>query len=268
MANLLIIPSVDLTQGQCVRRVMGVPGTEELYTDMSEHPVELAQLWRRENAKTIHVTDLDSWAGKDSTKTLDTVIAMQKAVDIPIELVTLQRSAEVYHRLLTEGVYRIALNVLALTDPDDVEDLLDEFSPSRVVFAARALEGDIDLGPGVGMVNDEEFINHVYDLGGKRLIYTEQRWEGALTGQDLETINRIAALTTMRITTAGGIASPEHLWELQRLAPPTLDSVVIGRALYENRFPCQAIWRVAEATLEPPLHASAMHEQQSSISKL
>ena len=250
-----------------MRCVKGVPGTEDLYTDMSEHPVELAQLWRRENAKVIHVTDLDSWAGKDCTKTLNTVIQMQKAVDIPIELVTLQRSAEIYHRLLTAGVYRVALNVLALTDPDDVEDLLDEFSPSRVVFAARALEGDIDLGPGVGMVNDEEFINHVYDLGGKRLIYTEQSWEGALTGQDLETVRRITSLTTMRVTTAGGIASPEHLWSLQDNAPPTLDSVVIGRALYENRFPCQAIWRVAEATLEPALHANVVGEQ-SSISKL
>lgn len=267
MANLLIIPSVDLTQGQCVRRIIGVHGTEELYTDMSEHPVELAQLWRRENAKVIHVTDLDSRTGKDSTKTLNTVIEMQKAVDIPIELVTLQRSAEIYKRLLKAGVYRIALNVLALTDPDDVEDLLDEFSPSRVVFAARALEGDIDLGPGVGMVNDEEFINHVYDLGGKRLIYTEQSWEGALTGQDLATVQRITSLTNMRVTTAGGIASPEHLWNLQDNAPPTLDSVVIGRALYENRFPCQAIWRVAEATLEPPLHTTTVHEQ-SSISKL
>ena len=267
MANLLIIPSIDLVQGQSVRRVMGVPGTEELYTEMSEHPVELAQLWRRENAKVIHVTDLDSWAGKDCTKTLNAVVEMQKAVDIPIELVSLQRSAEIYHRLLSEGVYRVALNVLAMTDPDDVEDLLNEFSPSRVVFAARAFEGDIDLGPGVGMVNDEEFINHVYDLGGKRLIYTEQSWEGALTGQDLATITRITSLTTMRVTTAGGIASPEQLWALQRDAPPSLDSVVIGRALYENRFPCQAIWRVAEATLEPPLHATVVGEQ-SSISKL
>jgi phosphoribosylformimino-5-aminoimidazole carboxamide ribotide isomerase len=26
-----------------------------------------------------------------------------------------------------------------------------------------------------------------------------------------------------------------------------VDSVIIGRALYENRFPCQKLWRVAES---------------------
>lgn len=68
---------------------------------------------------------------------------------------------------------------------------------------------------------------------------------------------------------AGGIASPEQLWELQRSAPANVDSVVIGRALYENRFPCQGIWREIEAKLEPQIHAHATDNiQQSSISRL
>jgi phosphoribosylformimino-5-aminoimidazole carboxamide ribotide isomerase len=30
------------------------------------------------------------------------------------------------------------------------------------------------------------------------------------------------------------------------LTPLGIDSVIIGRALYENRFPCQELWRIAE----------------------
>jgi phosphoribosylformimino-5-aminoimidazole carboxamide ribotide isomerase len=57
----------------------------------------------------------------------------------------------------------------------------------------------------------------------------------------------------MRITAAGGVSSPSHLWALQELQPLGLDSVIVGRALYENKFPCQKIWRQAEARLEVPI---------------
>jgi phosphoribosylformimino-5-aminoimidazole carboxamide ribotide isomerase len=267
---LLIIPAIDLTQGHASRCICGVPGTERLYSEISDHPVELAQLWRRENAKCLHVTDLDSWReGADHAANIDAVIAMQKAVDIPVQFIARQTSVEDCRRLLTEGVYRVALNTVAWTDPDGVRELIDAFGPSRVIFGVRAHDGDVDLGSDVGMVSDEEFIRHIYELGGRRIVYTEVDWEGKLCGEDLDTIQRIAAVAPVRITMAGGIASPEHLWELEERVPRNVDSLVIGRAMYENRFPCQNIWRIAEAELEPEIHAHANEiEQQSSISRL
>lgn len=266
---LLVIPAIELTKGHCSRCIVGVPGTENLYADLSDHPIELAQLWRRENAKCIHVTDADSFSGQSSIEMMNMVINMQQAVDIPIQYVSFQQTIGAYRYLLENGVYRVAINRLAWSDPGAVRELLDEFTSSRVIFAARAVDGDIDLGDGIGMVNDEEFIKHVYGLGGRRLIYSEFGWEGALSGQDPETVRRIAAVSKMRITTAGGVASPQQLWALQGLGIPTFDSVVIGRALYENRFPCQGMWRKIEAKLEPEIHAHASETiVQSSISKL
>jgi len=246
-----------------------VPGTEQLYSEISEHPVELAQLWRRENAKCIHVTDVDSFAGGSSAVNLTTAIEMQKAVDIPIQFVTKQEAAETYRMLLEAGVYRVAISTAAWADSGGVQQLVDEFGPSRVIFGVRAHHGDVDLGARSGMVSDEEFIRHCYELGGRRIVYTEVDWEGRLTGEDLDTIMRISAVAPVRITMAGGIASPQHLWSLQNSVPRSVDSVVIGRAMYENRFPCQNIWRSIEAELEPEIHAHAMDiEQQSSISLL
>jgi phosphoribosylformimino-5-aminoimidazole carboxamide ribotide isomerase len=273
---LLVIPAIELTQGHCSRCIEGEPGTEGLYAELQDHPVELAQLWRRENAKCIHVTDADSFSGVHLPYMVETVIAMQQAVDIPLQFVSTQTNVDVYRELLQRGVYRVAINTLAWTQPDAVHDLLDDFGPSRVIFAVRAVDGDIDLGHGLGMINDEEFIAHVYELGGRRLVYSEAGWEGALSGQTPETVHRIARCSTMRITTAGGIASPQTLWALQKLGIPQFDSVVIGRALYENRFPCQQIWRITEAKLEPQIHAEVLAHGnnglqgnvQSSISRL
>jgi len=269
MPNILIIPSVDLVRGRCGRCIAGLPGTERMYTEFSDEPVRLAQLWRRENAKCIHVTDIDSFRGSDDAETIEQAVAMQAAVDIPVQFVATLPTVDAYRRILDRGVYRVAINTLAYTEPDAVHELLEQYGTSRVVFGLRAHNGDVDLGAGTEQTTDEDYIRHVYAIGGRRLIYSETDWEGHLTGESIDTIRRIAAAAPLRITTAGGIAGPEHLWDVQRNAPPNVDSVVIGRALYENRFPCQAIWRMAEAMIEPQLaHPSSQHGVQSSISAL
>lgn len=269
MGHVLVIPAIDLVSGRCARCIKGVPGTESLYAELSDNPVELAQLWRRENAKCIHVTDVDSFKGCDDALTRATAIRMQQAVDVPIQFISSLPHIDLYRQLLEEGVYRVSINTLVWTDGDAVRELLELYGPSRVIFGLRAHNGDVDPGDGCSMVSDEEYIRHVYDLGGRRLVYSETDWEGHLTGESIDTIRRIAAVTPIRITTAGGIASPQHLWEIQAQAPKNVDSVVIGRALYENRFPCQAIWRIAEACLEPELHhQGSTAGVQSSISCL
>ncbi|NQW29663.1 MAG: hypothetical protein HQ472_04040 [Ignavibacteria bacterium] len=267
--RLLIIPSIDLVDGHCARCIVGEPGTEQLYSEISGHPVELAQLWRRENAKCIHVTDIDSFMNRDSAANIAVVGLMQQAVDVPIEFVSFQTSTEPLIKLLESGVYRVAINASLYTEPDAVRQMLETYGVSRIVFGVRAHGGQVDLGPEVGLVSDEEFISRAHKIGGTRIIYTERDWEGTLSGEDFETIKRIADVAPMRITMAGGIASPQHLWELQDNAPKNVDSVVIGRAMFENRFPCQKIWRMVEAKLEPDIHKNASTiTEQSSISLL
>lgn len=262
---LLIIPAIDLTGGQALRCIRGVPGTEELYSQISEQPVELAQLWRRENAKCLHVTDVDSWKGQTSDVNDRTVVQMQRSVDVPVQYVTRRNTVDAYRLLLEQGVYRVALNVVVWTDPEGVRQLLQQYGPSRVIFGIRAHDGKIELGDGAGTVSDEDFIRRVESLGGKRLLYTEVDWEGNLTGEDLATIRRVAAVAPLRMTMAGGIASPQQLWSLQQDVPRNVDSVVIGRAMYENRFPCQGMWRDIEAQVEPSIHkrAHTIGEQSS-----
>lgn len=262
---LLIIPAIDLTNGQALRCIRGVPGTEELYSQISEQPVELAQLWRRENAKCLHVTDVDSWKGQPSEVNDRMVVQMQKSVDVPVQYVTRRSTVDAYRLLLEQGVYRVALNVVVWTDPEGVRQLLQQYGPSRVIFGIRAHDGKIELGDGAGTVSDEDFIRRVESIGGKRLLYTEVDWEGNLTGEDLATIRRVAAVAPLRMTMAGGIASPQQLWSLQQDVPRNVDSVVIGRAMYENRFPCQGMWRDIEAQVEPSIHqrAHTIGEQSS-----
>ena len=106
---LLIIPSIDLSNAHALRCVVGTPGTEALYSEISDHPVELAQLWRRENAKCIHVTDTDSLKGANCIANLAMAIELQKAIDIPVQFLTWQPTVDDYRRLLDAGALRIRI---------------------------------------------------------------------------------------------------------------------------------------------------------------
>jgi phosphoribosylformimino-5-aminoimidazole carboxamide ribotide isomerase len=88
-------------------------------------------------------------------------------------------------------------------------------------------------------------------IGFRRLVYTDIRLDGTMHGVNLELLRELATKTGMRVTSAGGVGGLEDLLKIQELEPLGVDSVVIGRALYQNRFSCQALWRMCEARNYP-----------------
>jgi phosphoribosylformimino-5-aminoimidazole carboxamide ribotide isomerase len=56
--------------------------------------------------------------------------------------------------------------------------------------------------------------------------------------------------TGIKITASGGVSGFKDLIRMQELEKFGVDSVIVGKALYENRFPCQALWRLNEKELE------------------
>lgn len=250
---ILLIPSIDLSGGHCARCIVGEPGTENMYHQISDHPFELARLWRRENAKSLHITDLDGMAGRDNTANCETILEIVRSVDIPIELLTNFHSIEECRFWLERGIYRVIINELIYTNPEDVRALIEEFTPSKVIVGIRAKDGQVVFPSLEKDVTDTEYALFAKSLGIKRLVYSDISWEGSLSGPDFEMLRRIARESGLRVTEAGGISSPQQLWKVQELQRDGVDSAIVGRALYENRFPCQKIWRQVEAELEPEI---------------
>lgn len=250
---ILLIPSIDLSAGHCARCIVGEPGTENMYSLISDHPFELARLWRRENAKTLHITDLDSMEGRDNAANRNTILEIIRSVDIPVQLLSNFHTTDECWYWLEHGIYRVIVNELIYTDPDGVKALVKEFTPSKIVVGIRAKNGRVVFPTLDKQVSDTEYALFAKELGIKRLVYTDISWEGSLVGPDFEMLRRIAKESGLRVTEAGGIAGPEQLWKVQELHRDGVDSAIVGRALYENRFPCQKIWRQVEAELEPEI---------------
>jgi phosphoribosylformimino-5-aminoimidazole carboxamide ribotide isomerase len=79
--------------------------------------------------------------------------------------------------------------------------------------------------------------------GVRRFIYTDISRDGTLSGPNLEAYRALGSrLKSARITASGGIGGYTDLLGIASLQAYRVDSVIVGRALYENKFPCQQFW--------------------------
>lgn len=245
---ILILPAIDLKDGRCVRLVQGAPGTEKIYSD---DPVQMAILWRGENAKTLHVVDLDG-AFEGKMKNLDVIRTMIGAIDIPVQVGGGIRGYEQVKRLLDCGVYRVVIGTAAIEDPDLVAQCVKDFGARRIVVGIDAKNGVVmtkgwQENTGIEAVS---LALNMKALGVCRVVYTDISRDGMLTGPNYDAIREMAQKTQLRVTASGGVSGYQDLIKLQELEQFGVDSVIIGKALYENKFSCQALWRENEESLE------------------
>lgn len=242
---MLVIPAIDLRGGRCVRLRQGRYEDETVYF---EDPVRMAKLWRVMNARVLHLVDLDAArtsAGVPAADNRETIARTAAALDIPVQVGGGIRTLDDIESMLGLGVYRVVLGTVAVREPALVSEALGRFGPARIVVGIDAKDGEVrtegwEAGSGVGAV---DLAADMERRGVRRFIYTDISRDGTLEGPNVAAYREMAArLEKARITASGGVGGYRDLLALQGLEPIGVDSVVVGRALYENRFPCQQFW--------------------------
>jgi phosphoribosylformimino-5-aminoimidazole carboxamide ribotide isomerase len=237
---LLIIPAIDLQNGVSAHTIEGA--------DVGTDPLAIARLLRIENAKTLHVTDLDG-AKQGRFTRFDTMEKIFCCVDIPIEASGGISSDEDAGRLLDLGACRVVLRPGMLREhPDITAAIVAKHGAGKVV---AAIERRV---PGRGEREDESSPGHPLALGSaaramgfRRLLYTELDPSGRTRILNAALLERLARSTGLRVTVSGGVLSLDDLRAVEALEKAGVDSVILRRAIYENKFSCQALWRMAEA---------------------
>lgn len=246
MAKILVIPSIDIQNGKTVRVVQGIPelGCAQYKSD----PVEMAMIWRAENAKCIHVVDFDA-SHEHSHANFDTIKNLCESVIIPVELGGGIRNYEDAHEAFELGVARVVIGSMAFENPREFIKILDDFTPNKVVAAIDVVHEEVVTHGRQQRTHLRaiEYAKFLKSCGAKRIVVTDVLTNGMLTGPNIELSKQIAETAETKVTHSGGIGGFDDLIKLQREAEEYVDSVIIGRALYENKFPCQKIWRVAES---------------------
>jgi phosphoribosylformimino-5-aminoimidazole carboxamide ribotide isomerase len=241
---MLVIPVIDIKNGKSVRMIEGL---EDKTMHYSDSPLTMARLFRKENAKCLHITDLDGALSGEmiNYKMIKEIV---DTIGIPVQLGGGIRAYDIAKKILEElGVYRIVLGTAVVEKPHLVEKLLKEFSPSKIVIGIDTRNGYF-VKTGWRETTDIKGFDlamKMKSLGVYRIIYQDVSRVGVLSGPDIEGLKEVSK-TGLKITAAGGIGGYEDLRKVQELEPLGVDSVMMSRAIYENRFPCQQIWREVE----------------------
>ncbi len=241
---MLVIPAIDLRDGRCVRLRQGRYEDETIYF---EDPVRMAKLWRVMNAKVLHLVDLDAarTTADEVSDNRGVIARIADALDVPVQVGGGIRTLDDIRAMLDLGVYRVVLGTAAVRDPDLVSEAVSVFGASRIVVGIDARDGEVmtegwEAGSGVDAV---ELAVDMEGRGVRRFVYTDIARDGTLAGPNIEAYRELVArLTRAKLTASGGVGGYTDLLALQAVEPLGVDSVIVGRALYENQFPCQQFW--------------------------
>ena len=77
-------------------------------------------------------------------------------------------------------------------------------------------------------------MRRVVQWGVPRIIFTEIRRDGMGEGYDIDALNAIANAAEVKVTASGGARNIEDLKMLKHSVPVTVDSCVVGSALYNG----------------------------------
>jgi hypothetical protein len=129
------------------------------------------------------------------------------------------------------------------------EKVLEKYGPSKISVSLDIKDDElITYGRSKKSgISYKDFTKQMVEIGINRFLVCDISRNGMLEGPNIDLSKRIAEETGAKVTHAGGIRNKDELLDIQKLVPIGVDSVIIGRALYENRFPCQKLWRVAES---------------------
>ena len=242
---MLIIPAIDLRNGQCVRLAQGRKDATKVY---NADPVEVALSFEDDGAEMLHVVDLDGAFSEANSRNRRALRKILHTVGIPVQFGGGLRTIEDIFDAIDIGLNRVVIGTVAAESPETFAEMLAKFGSGIIVAGI-----DANLGQAVtrGWETEAEIdaltlARRVAAIGVERIVYTDIQRDGMLTGPNVEQTSLIARETGLKVTASGGVSSIDDLLKLKAAVESGVDSVIVGKALYERRFTLRAALEVLE----------------------
>lgn len=227
---MLVIPAIDLIEGQCVRLARGDYSQKTVY---GLDPVKVAREFEREGATWLHVVDLDG-AKEGLPVNLSVVEEIVRATDLKVEFGGGLRSVESVRMALSFGVERAVVGTRVALDLREAELWFREFG-DRILASIDTKEGFVAVHGweetatlrGVDLAKDLEA------RGCRRIMSTDIATDGMLSGPNIGWMEELLEAVSIPVIASGGVAS---LGDIEALATTGCEGVIVGKALYEERF--------------------------------
>jgi phosphoribosylformimino-5-aminoimidazole carboxamide ribotide isomerase len=230
---LILYPAIDIRDGKAVRLIQGDYERETRYDD---DPVVAARRWADGGARWLHVVDLDG-ARAGEPVNLEHVRRIVAAVGIPVQLGGGLRDSKKVEEAFSSGAERVVLGTAAVRDPEMAAAIAAAHG-DRVVASVDSRSGEVAAegwteSSGLGTA---EVVAALSARGVGRFVYTPVDVDGLMEGPDLGSLREVAEAAGGELIYSGGVGSLDDLRALGELELQNLGGVIVGRALYEQRF--------------------------------
>jgi 1-(5-phosphoribosyl)-5-[(5-phosphoribosylamino)methylideneamino] imidazole-4-carboxamide isomerase/N-(5'phosphoribosyl)anthranilate isomerase len=228
--SLVLLPAVDVADGQAVRLVQGEAGTETSYGE----PLAAALAWQQAGAEWVHLVDLDAAFGRGSNREL--LASVVAALDVRVELSGGIRDDASLAAALATGCERVNIGTAALEDPAWCSKIIAEHGERIAVGldvrgTTLAARGWTEQGGDLW-----EVLDRLESDGCPRYVVTDVTKDGTLRGPNLDLLRQVCARTDKPVIASGGVSSLDDLRALSTLVPQGVEGAIVGKALYARAF--------------------------------
>jgi phosphoribosylformimino-5-aminoimidazole carboxamide ribotide isomerase len=230
---MILLPAIDILDGKAVRLTRGDFAQQTVY---DADPLDAARRWVSAGARALHVVDLDG-ARSGTPANTDHVARIIAEVDVPVQVGGGLRDIEAVRSVLAAGAARVVLGTAAYGDIDFLDEVLTDHR-DRVVVSVDARRGLLASWGWTEQTDipAESVIQTLGRRGVYRFVYSSIERDGMLGGPDLAEVARIAQAVRGTFIYSGGVSSLTDLTALAGLRQVNLSGVIVGKALYEQRF--------------------------------
>jgi phosphoribosylformimino-5-aminoimidazole carboxamide ribotide isomerase len=226
---MLIIPAIDLKEGQCVRLSQGQMDRATVY---SQNPAEVARRWESTGAQRIHIVDLDgAVSGKPKNKNV--IRSIRSAISIPVQLGGGIRDIKTIDEYLAAGIDDIILGTAAIKNPELLEKSCKMF-PGKIIIGIDARNDRVSVQ---GWTEETEisaidFAQQLDSSAVSAIIFTDIKRDGMLVGPNIESTTQLAKAVAIPVIASGGVSCIEDIKRLLEIESFGVKGIIIGRALY------------------------------------
>ena len=232
---MLLIPAIDLKDGQCVRLRQGRMDDSTVF---SSDPVAMAAHWQDQGARRLHIVDLDgAFAGVPRNGNL---IREMVAVmgDVPVQVGGGIRSEAIIEAYLDAGVQGLILGTKAVNEPDFLQAMALAY-PNKILLGLDARSGVVategwDKETGIQAL---DFVRDLIELPLAGIVYTDIDRDGMMQGLNIASTLALARAAQLPVIASGGVTELADLQALKEaFAEDTtlLMGAITGRAIYEG----------------------------------
>ncbi|MFP1904861.1 1-(5-phosphoribosyl)-5-[(5-phosphoribosylamino)methylideneamino]imidazole-4-carboxamide isomerase [Lonsdalea quercina] len=233
----MIIPALDLIDGQVVRLHQGDYGQQRQY---GSDPLPRLQDYQQQGAQVLHLVDLTG-AKDPAARQIPLLKTLLAGVSVPVQVGGGIRTEQDVEALLEAGARRVVIGSTAVKEPEWVQSWFTRYGAEALVLALD-VRIDADGVKNVAIsgwqensgITLEQTVERFLPFGLRHVLCTDISRDGTLQGSNVDLYREISQqYPQVAFQASGGIGS---LADIDQLRGSGVQGVIVGRALLEGKF--------------------------------